>query len=58
MGPNVGDELRGQMEGCAFAVWTTTPWTMPANLAVAVNDKLDYVLVEVSGAVMTLTPEN
>ena len=27
------------------AVWTTTPWTMPANLAVAVNADLDYSLV-------------
>jgi len=27
------------------AVWTTTPWTLPANLAVAVNERLDYALV-------------
>lgn len=26
--------------------WTTTPWTLPANAAVAVNEKLDYSLVE------------
>jgi isoleucyl-tRNA synthetase len=30
------------------AIWTTTPWTIPANLAVAVNAELDYSLVEVS----------
>jgi isoleucyl-tRNA synthetase len=28
-------------------VWTTTPWTIPANIAVAVDKKIDYVLVEV-----------
>lgn len=28
------------------AVWTTTPWTMPANLAVAVNSDLSYSIVE------------
>ena len=28
------------------AVWTTTPWTMPANLAVAVNERLDYSVVK------------
>jgi isoleucyl-tRNA synthetase len=28
-------------------VWTTTPWTIPANLAVAVNGELDYSVVEV-----------
>ena len=30
-------------------VWTTTPWTLPSNLAIAVNPKLDYVYVEKSG---------
>src|SRR3989338_5701488 len=29
-------------------VWTTTPWTLPANIAVAVDEKLDYSLVEES----------
>jgi isoleucyl-tRNA synthetase len=27
--------------------WTTTPWTLPANMALAVNPDADYVLVEV-----------
>ncbi|MBD2454547.1 isoleucine--tRNA ligase [Nostoc sp. FACHB-87] len=30
------------------AVWTTTPWTIPGNLAVAVNGELNYAVVEVS----------
>lgn len=29
-----------------FAAWTTTPWTLPSNLALAVNPEVDYVLVE------------
>ncbi len=29
--------------------WTTTPWTLPANVAIAVNADLDYVLVEFEG---------
>ena len=29
----------------AIAIWTTTPWTLPANLAVSLNPELDYVLV-------------
>jgi isoleucyl-tRNA synthetase len=33
----------------AVAIWTTTPWTIPANLAVAVNPELSYAIVEVSG---------
>ncbi|MBB72142.1 MAG: isoleucine--tRNA ligase [Legionellales bacterium] len=27
-------------------IWTTTPWTLPANQAVAVNPKLDYAIVQ------------
>src|SRR5579862_4655518 len=30
-------------------IWTTTPWTLPANLAVAYNNKLEYVQVEIGG---------
>jgi len=29
-------------------IWTTTPWTLPANQAVTLGDELDYELVEVS----------
>ncbi len=31
------------------AIWTTTPWTMPGNLAIAVNPDLAYAVVEVGG---------
>jgi isoleucyl-tRNA synthetase len=30
----------------ALAIWTTTPWTLPANRAVAVHPQFDYALVE------------
>ena len=30
-------------------IWTTTPWTIPANLAVALNPKFEYVVVQVDG---------
>jgi isoleucyl-tRNA synthetase len=29
-----------------FLIFTTTPWTVPANVAIAVNENLDYVKVE------------
>lgn len=32
-------------ENYYFIAWTTTPWTLPANLALAVNSKLKYVTV-------------
>ncbi|MFA7708078.1 MAG: isoleucine--tRNA ligase [Candidatus Pacearchaeota archaeon] len=30
-------------------VWTSTPWTLPSNLAIAVNPKLDYIYAEKDG---------
>jgi isoleucyl-tRNA synthetase len=32
------------------AIWTTTPWTLPANLAVAVNGSLDYAICRDGGS--------
>jgi len=29
-----------------FVIWTTTPWTLPANLAICLNPKLEYAVVE------------
>ena len=33
----------GQPKDTFIVIWTTTPWTLPANLAVAYNSKLQYV---------------
>ncbi len=30
----------------AFVIWTTTPWTLPANMAVAVNKEFTYSLIK------------
>jgi isoleucyl-tRNA synthetase len=38
----------------SFMIWTTTPWTLPANVAVAVNPELDYALVYVDGNVSVM----
>jgi len=35
-------------EGAAIVIWTTTPWTMPGNRAVAYGADFDYALVEVT----------
>ena len=39
-------DVASHLQGAGFAIWTTTPWTIPANLAVAVNDKLEYCVVQ------------
>jgi isoleucyl-tRNA synthetase len=36
-------ELRGKK--AALVIWTTTPWTLPANLAVVANPQLEYVAI-------------
>ncbi len=36
----------GASVGVAVPIWTTTPWTLPASLAVSLGAELDYVLVE------------
>ena len=33
----------------SVVIWTTTPWTLPANQAVALNAELDYVVVQCDG---------
>ena len=34
--------------GSEIVIWTTTPWTIPANKALAYNESLDYVILEIN----------
>ncbi|MGP6172815.1 isoleucine--tRNA ligase [Corynebacterium sp. A21] len=36
-----------ELSDAAFIAWTTTPWTLPSNLALAVNPAVDYAAVKV-----------
>ena len=36
----------GPAEGALALVWTTTPWTLPSNLAIMVGSDIEYVVVE------------
>jgi isoleucyl-tRNA synthetase len=38
-----------ELKDASLLIWTTTPWTLPANLAVAVAPKLDYAVYEIDG---------
>jgi isoleucyl-tRNA synthetase len=33
----------------SIVIWTTTPWTLPANLAIAVHPEVEYVVAELNG---------
>jgi isoleucyl-tRNA synthetase len=37
-------------DSLGVAIWTTTPWTLPGNLAVAINPALEYAVVETDGS--------
>ncbi|MEG0239761.1 isoleucine--tRNA ligase [Anaerorhabdus sp.] len=38
---------KGVLEGDErFVIWTTTPWTIPANLAICLNEAFDYAVVQ------------
>ncbi|GAA4168005.1 isoleucine--tRNA ligase [Gryllotalpicola koreensis] len=39
----------GELEGAKLLIWTTTPWTLPSNLAVMVGTGIEYVAVAVDG---------
>jgi isoleucyl-tRNA synthetase len=47
----------GRLKNVSLVIWTTTPWTLPANLAIAVHPDLDYALLEVGDEVLVVAAE-
>ncbi len=43
------EPLPGTQERAAIAIWTTTPWTLPANVAIALHPRMEYALIQVDG---------
>ncbi|MEE8129659.1 MAG: isoleucine--tRNA ligase [Vicinamibacterales bacterium] len=41
----------------SFMIWTTTPWTLPANLAIAVHERFQYTLVRIDGNVTVIATD-
>jgi len=37
-----------ELRNASVVIWTTTPWTIPGNRAVAYGDEIDYVVIEVA----------
>ena len=44
-------------EGTYLLAWTTTPWTLPANMCLAVNPEMDYGYFEVEGETLVVALE-
>ena len=40
----------GKLDGASIVIWTTTPWTIPGNRALAYGKEIAYALVEVTSA--------
>lgn len=55
--PSVYVKFKLKDEDSYLLAWTTTPWTLPANTAVAVNEKLEYAEVIVEGQRLILAKE-
>lgn len=53
----VDSSVFGLDKPVSVVIWTTTPWTLPANEAVALNPKLDYVLVDLGDQYFLLAEE-
>ena len=45
--PAVSDDLN--LKDASYIIWTTTPWTIPANLAISVHPNFNYVVFETNG---------
>ena len=46
-----------ELEGACVVIWTTTPWTIPANRAVCYTDRVNYGLYEVTEAEQEFGPQ-
>ncbi|PKQ07761.1 MAG: isoleucine--tRNA ligase [Alphaproteobacteria bacterium HGW-Alphaproteobacteria-11] len=44
----------GTLEGASIVIWTTTPWTIPANRAISYSPNIAYGLYEAAGAKLVL----
>ncbi|MGP6219963.1 isoleucine--tRNA ligase [Caldiplasma sukawensis] len=42
-------KFRIENENASFLAWTTTPWTLPSNMFLCVNENYDYTYVEFNG---------
>ena len=49
--------IKKNIKSVSVAIWTTTPWTLPANQAVALHPKNEYVLVLVNDEILIIANE-
>ncbi|MGB4420786.1 MAG: isoleucine--tRNA ligase [Candidatus Saccharimonadales bacterium] len=55
--PSFAEASDGKLEDVYLLAWTTTPWTLPGNTALAISEKISYVLVEVGGEFLIMAED-
>lgn len=56
----ISDQVLNNTDGIKdvfLLVWTTTPWTLPTNLALCINENLEYILINSEGEYYILNSE-
>lgn len=53
----ISQNLATQSQPAIFLAWTTTPWTLPSNLALAVHNKVNYSFVRTEDATYILADD-
>lgn len=54
----LGAPVRPELVGASIVIWTTTPWTIPANRAISYASKINYGLYEVASAENDFGPQS
>ncbi|MCP9441379.1 MAG: isoleucine--tRNA ligase [Nitrospira sp.] len=49
--------LPGEARSVSIVIWTTTPWTLPANQAVCLHPDIDYAFVQVGDEVLVVAEQ-
>lgn len=55
--PDHSDKHTGSSHEMYILAWTTTPWTLPGNIALAVGEDIDYVKVKIGDEILILAKE-
>jgi len=45
----IDEDINNALPEVYILAWTTTPWTLPGNVALAVEEKINYVLIKIDG---------
>ncbi|WP_312826552.1 class I tRNA ligase family protein, partial [Escherichia coli] len=49
--------LPGVSGPISLVIWTTTPWTLPANRAISLSGEFEYALVQIDGRAVILAKD-